>query len=102
MRHPPERAWLLSWQILCLLGAPNREPHITCLGFEVVIEGGLLVVVGFGIARPVRWRGALGALASSPAVEHKVRPPAVGDEAGHGAGPEGATDAETVPCPICF
>ena len=47
---------------------------------EVVVEGGLLVVVGIGV-------GALGAVAGrvrdldkAPAVEHKARPPAVGDE----------------------
>ena len=46
----------------------------------LVVVGGLLVVVGFGV-------GALGAVAGrvrdldkAPAVEHKVRPPAVGDE----------------------
>ena len=49
-------------------------------GVEVVVAGGLLVAVGFGV-------GALGAVAGrvkgfekAPAVEHKVRPPAVGDE----------------------
>ena len=47
---------------------------------EVVAEGGLLVVVGVGV-------GALGAVAGrvrdldkAPAVEHKARPPAVGDK----------------------
>ena len=52
------------------------------LGVEVVIEGGLFVEVGFGV-------GALGALGAAGrvgdldkalAVEHKARPPAVGDE----------------------
>ena len=50
------------------------------LRIKVVLEGGLLVVVGFGV-------GALGAVAGlvrdldkAPAVEHKARPPTVGGE----------------------
>ena len=50
------------------------------LRVEVVIESGLFVEVGFGV-------GALGAVArrvgdldKTLAVEHKARPPAVGDE----------------------
>ena len=50
------------------------------LRVEVVVKGGLLVVVGVGV-------GALGAVAGrvrdldkAPAVEHKARPPAVGGE----------------------
>ena len=50
------------------------------LGVEVVIEDGLLVAVGFDM-------GALGSVAenvrtsaSHPAIDHKARTPAVGDE----------------------
>ena len=50
------------------------------LGVAEAAEGGLLVVVGFGV-------GALGAVAgrfwdlvNAPAIEHKARPPACGDE----------------------
>ena len=63
------------------------------LRVEVVVKGGLLVVVGVGV-------GALGAVAGrvrdldkAPAVEHKARPSAVGDEP---PGPVDLTEEEGI------
>ena len=50
------------------------------LWVEVVVEGGLFVVVGFGMSALGTVAGRVGDLDKAPAVEHKARPPAVGDE----------------------
>ena len=67
------------------------------LRVEVVVEGGLLVVVGIGV-------GALGAVAGrvrdldkAPAVEHKARPPAMGGEP---PGPVDLTEEESCCHPL--
>ena len=49
-------------------------------GVEVVVAGGLLVVVGFGVGALGTVAGRVGDFDKAPAVEHKARPPAVGDE----------------------
>ena len=49
-------------------------------GVEVVIAGGLLVVVGFSVGALGAVVGRVGDFDKAPAVEHKARPPAVGDE----------------------
>ena len=47
---------------------------------EVVTEGGFLVVFGFGVGTLGTVAGRVGDLDKALAVEHKARPPAVGDE----------------------
>ena len=47
---------------------------------EEVFEGGLLVVVGFGMSALGAVAGRVGDLDKALAVEHKARLPAVGDE----------------------
>ena len=47
---------------------------------EVVIESGLFVEVGFGVGALGAVAGRVGNLDKAPAVEHKARPPPVGDE----------------------
>ena len=47
---------------------------------KVVIEGGLPVVFGSGAGALGVAAGSVGDLDKAPAVEHKARPPAVGDE----------------------
>ena len=49
-------------------------------GVGVVFAGGLLVVVGFGVGALGAVAGRVGDLDKAPAVEHKARPPVVGDE----------------------
>ena len=46
---------------------------------KVKAEGGLLVVVGFGVGALGAVAGRVGDLDKAPAVEHKARPPAVGN-----------------------
>ena len=48
-------------------------------GVEVVVAGGLLVVVGFGVGALGAVAGRAGDFDKAPAVEHKARPPAVGN-----------------------
>ena len=50
------------------------------LRVEVVVKGGLLVVVGVGVGALGAVAGRVGGLDKAPAVEHKARPPAVGEE----------------------
>ena len=49
-------------------------------GVEVVVAGGLLVVVGFGVGALGTVAGRVGDFDKAPAVEHKARPSAVGGE----------------------
>ena len=49
-------------------------------GVEVVIAGGLLVVVGFGLDALGMVAGRVEDLDEALAVEHKASPPAVSDE----------------------
>ena len=50
------------------------------LRVEVVIESGLFVEVGFGVGALGAVAGRVGDFDKALAVEHKARPPAVGDE----------------------
>ena len=47
---------------------------------KAAAEGGLLVVVGFGVGALGTVAGRVGDFDKAQAVEHKARPPAVGDE----------------------
>ena len=49
-------------------------------GVEVVVAGGLLVVVGFGVGALGAVAGRVGDFDQASAVEQKARPPTVGEE----------------------
>ena len=50
------------------------------LRVEVVIDGGLVVEVGFGVGALGAVAGRVGDLDKAPEVEHKARPHAVGGD----------------------
>ena len=50
------------------------------LRVKIVVAGGLLVVVGFGVSALGTVAGRVGDLDKATAVKHKARPPAVGDK----------------------
>ena len=66
-------------------------------GVEVVVVGGLLVVVGFGVGALGAMAGRVGDLDKAPAVEHKARPSAVGGEP---PGPVDLTEEEVCHHPL--